>query len=119
MRLKSYFCLRIIPIYKRSFLMNFTKRSLAALCIFSIFAGSLYAKEKKGLTIIPRKLKIINNYTQPITVQIHAKSGRLDTLTVPAKTTKVYKWHWGFKNITSFRVTYAPGAGFEKGRKNG
>lgn len=101
--------------------MYFTKRSLVALFLFGLCAGNLYAKEaeeteeRKGFSIIPRKLKVINNYTQPITVQITTKLGRTDTMVVPAKTTKVYKWHWGFKNIANFRVTYAPGAGFEKG----
>lgn len=91
--------------------MKLSSRSLFAACLLSLSTSSMYA-----LPFLAKRLKIINNYDKPIKVQIFATQGRVDSVEVPAKSEYTHKWRWTkWFNVTKFRVTYAPGAGFEKG----
>lgn len=86
----------------RSFLVV----SLLGLCTSSVYAPPFLVK----------RLIINNNYDKAIKVQIFATGGRIDTVEVPAHSKFTHKWRWEkWFNVTKFRVTYAPGAGFEKG----
>ena len=80
------------------------KRKLMLLMPVILLGASSLVAERKGPSIAPRTLRVVNDSPKGIAVRVLSTYGEVDTFKVPAHEEYTYKWHIGRFNVRKIFV---------------